>query len=280
MIKKRDKLKPIQPYFVLDTLNFRQEIYLRQGISHFYTFRCREDNGLRTVPDGCMDLFFAYTERGMQCFVRGTVTEFRKQELSGIREIFGVRFMPGIQPALVNVQMKDMLDKHLEMKQVLSGDDHWLSEMEKEMDFYQRIRIFLWAYSKAEKMAELPYGKKAIAMTIKQLIYESDGKIKIADTAAQTGYSERYVHKVFKEEMGFSPKEFCKIIQFQRILDYLNYGEPDKLAEAAVEFGYYDQPQLIRDFKKFAGVTPKKYINIIRSSGYSDRILSNEVPKE
>ena len=37
MIWKKDRLRPTQPYLVFDTKNFYQEIYLRQGISHFYS---------------------------------------------------------------------------------------------------------------------------------------------------------------------------------------------------------------------------------------------------
>lgn len=280
MIVRRDGLKPIQPYFVLDTDHFRQEIYLKQGISHFYSFYCKEIQKLRIVPDGCTDLFFAYAKQRMTGFVYGTVTEFQTQQLEGVEQVFGVRFLPGIQPALISVQMKELLNCHVELEKVLIGDGAWLLEMASEQDFYQRIRIFLQAYSKAEKLVQEPFGKRAIAMTVKRLIYASDGKIKVGEIAEQTGYSERYVHKVFREEMGFSPKVFCKIIQFQRMLDRLNAGVPDNIAEIAVEFGYYDQPQFIRDFKKYAGATPKAYVSTIIESGYVRRIQTNKVPNE
>ena len=31
------------------------------------------------------------------------------------------------------------------------------------------------------------------------------------------------------------------------------------MTEAAVNLGYYDQPQFIRDFKTYCGMTPKRY---------------------
>lgn len=37
---KTDKLRPTQPFLVLETQDFKQEIYLNQGISHFYV-RCK-----------------------------------------------------------------------------------------------------------------------------------------------------------------------------------------------------------------------------------------------
>lgn len=52
---KEDRLRPTQPYFVFDTDCFYQEVYLRQGISHFYTYRVGDAKKIRVVPDGCID---------------------------------------------------------------------------------------------------------------------------------------------------------------------------------------------------------------------------------
>ena len=48
---KTDKLRPTQPFLVLETQDFKQEIYLNQGISHFYTFRLEKTKEITTVPD-------------------------------------------------------------------------------------------------------------------------------------------------------------------------------------------------------------------------------------
>lgn len=272
MIWKKDKLKPTQPYFVFDTKDFYQEVYLQQGISHFYTFHLDVDKPLRSVPDGCIDLFFEFGHGKMQGFACGTRLNYCCEEWTGKNEVFGVRFMPGVQPEFLNVTMKDLVQKRTQIEDVLKGESKWLELLEKEQDFYQRIRIFIEAYTKAEKKRVKPYGKKELILSIKQMVYESDGKIKIAEMQEQSGYSERYINKVFIEEMGFPPKTFCKIIQFQRALDFLNYGAPDKMTDAAVFLGYYDQSQFIRDFTKYAGMTPKKYLKLVETEKYKTKI--------
>ncbi len=275
MLWKKDKLKPTQPYFVLDTDNFYQEIYLKQGISHFYSYHIYTDKPLRLVPDGCIDLFFEYDDKGMQGYVCGTRLKYCIEEWHDTKnEVFGVRFMPGISPELVNCKMKDLLSCKIPIEEVLKGDKEWLQKLSDERDFYQRIRIFIEAYTKAEKKKVKPFGKKEILNSIKQMVYESDGKIRVAEMQKQTGYSERYINKIFIDEMGFSPKVFCKIIQFQRSLDFLNYGAPDKMSDAAMFLGYYDQPQFIRDFTKYAGITPKKYLTLIESQSYKNKITT------
>lgn len=272
MIWKKDKLRPTQPYFVFDTEDFFQEIYLRQGISHFYTYHVSKAEGMRVVPDGCIDLSFEYNGTEMRGYACGTPIEYKIEKRPEFHEVFGVRFMPGVQPELIDVTMRELFDKRVPLEQIIKGDVQWLEKMAAETDFYQRIRVFLEAYTKAEKKREKPYGKKELVLSVKQMVYESDGKIKVSELEENTGYSVRYINKVFIEEMGFSPKTFCKIIQFQRALEFLNYGAPDKMTDAAVALGYYDQPQFIRDFKKYAGMTPKKYFKLVERRDYKSKV--------
>lgn len=272
MIWKKDKLRPTQPYFVFDTEDFYQEVYLQQGISHFYTYRFREAKELRLVPDGCIDLFFDYDDGKMQGWARGTPIEYKVETRQECHDVFGVRFMPGVQPQLLNVTMKELFDRCVLLESILSDDRSWLKALSKETDFYQRIRVFLDAYTKAERKREKPYGKGELVLSVKQMVYDSDGKIKVCELGERTGYSERYINKVFIEKMGFSPKTFCKIIQFQRALEFLNYGAPDKMTDAAVVLGYYDQPQFIRDFTRYAGMTPKSYLKLVEGKQYQAKI--------
>lgn len=272
MIWKKERFKPTQPYFVIDTAEFRQKIYLQHGISHFYTFKVQKNTKRRTVPDACIDLFFEYKQNSMKGYVYGTRPEYTTEEWDDSKEVFGVRFMPGVHPALLNIKMVDVLNERKAIEDVITGDSKWLDEIAKEQNFHQRIRIFLEAYIKAEKTRDVPYGKKKLIQSVKTMVYQTDGTIKISEISANTGYTERYINQVFLEQMGFSPKTFCKIIQFQRVLEFLNYGAPDSMTEAAVYWGYYDQSQFIRDFTRYAGITPHRYLKLIQSTDYKNRI--------
>lgn len=267
----QDKLKPIQPFFVLNTSCFMQEVYLRQGISHFYSFRIEEEIDLPTVPDGCIDIMFEYCRNEIKAYACGSILKHSTQHWEGDCEIFGVRFMPGIMPAGLNALPKDLINKRVLLVDLIM-DRSMIERMAKERDFKHRIKVFLECYTSLEKKAVNPYGKLELCSAVKDLVYESDGLIKISEIAEITGYTARYINKVFIEFMGFSPKVFCKIIQFQRALDVLNYGEIGNMTEVAVKLGYYDQPQFIRDFKTYLGTTPNKYLKMLEEKHYRDCI--------
>lgn len=267
-----DLLKPSQPFFVLDSRDFRQRIYLQRGISHFYSFRIDEPTDLISVPDGCIDLMFEYGEFGMNAYACGTVLKCVNQHWEGGREIFGIRFLPGFFPAGINTMLKDLIEKRVLLIDILD-DINIIPKMAHETDFDKRIQVFLEEYSILEHKRPKSFTKLELCMAVKDMIYKSGGLIKISELSEKTDYTERYINKVFIEFMGFSPKTFCKIIQFQNAIELLNYGPDENFTKRVMELGYYDQPKFIKDFKAYAGITPSKYIKMIHDEKYKEKIL-------
>ncbi|MDD6351597.1 MAG: helix-turn-helix domain-containing protein [Lachnospiraceae bacterium] len=268
---KEDRLYTCQPYFVIDSSDFYQKILVKDGISHFYTFKMMDGQTVRIVPDGCIDLIFGYDlfTGVLRARVGGTTTEYKEKVKNHSERIFGVRLMPGVQTSLLTVTTRDLTGGELPLEEILAGDHSLLDDMAAAATFDQRMVVFLDYYQRYSKKEE-PFGKKSLVEAVKKRVYESDGRVRIHEMEKETGYSERYINMVFLDEMGFSPKTFCKIIQFQRTLKYLNYGAPEKMTDAAVMLGYYDQPQFIRNFTHYAGMTPMRYLRLIREKHYSE----------
>ncbi len=61
-------------------------------------------------------------------------------------------------------------------------------------------------------------------------------------------------------QVGLTPKQFAKIIQFQTSLHYLNNSTYDKLVEVGLDSGFSDQSHFIRTFKKYTEQTPSYYL--------------------
>ena len=181
--------------------------------------------------------------------------------------------MPGRMPVGLNVTLRDLVDCRFYLEDILlDNNGTFVSGMEKKKIFKDRINYFLEEYTKLEMRQEKPFGKMEILMAVKELAYNSGGLMRISEMADTVGYTERYINKIFIEQMGFSPKVFCKIIQFQRSLEFLNYGNVDNMTEAAVNLGYYDQPQFIRDFKTYSGMTPKRYLMLTKRIRYNSLV--------
>ena len=154
---KQERLYPTQPYMVLDCGNFRQRVYVQGGISHFYTCLVQKGQRLRIVPDGCVDMLFIYGDGQMHSFAAGTTLTCREHDSCAGGELFGVRFLPGLQPAFLDVPPKDLLEKYVPLEQVLSGSQDWLREMAAARTFSDRIAVF--GHSQGGLIAGLLGGK-------------------------------------------------------------------------------------------------------------------------
>ncbi len=81
----------------------------------------------------------------------------------------------------------------------------------------------------------------------------------VAETARHIGWSERRFSQVFREEVGFAPKVWCRIQRFQRAVQQLHSGVDVRWAELALDCGYYDQSHFANEFRAFSGVDVTTY---------------------
>ena len=74
------------------------------------------------------------------------------------------------------------------------------------------------------------------------------------------GTSMRSQEKAFKRLIGIDSKKLYSKIKFQNAFQLLESAKHKKLTDIALEAGYYDQSDFCRHFKRFVGVSPKKYL--------------------
>ena len=82
----------------------------------------------------------------------------------------------------------------------------------------------------------------------------------IGDVTGQIGLSAKRFIQLFSGEVGLTPKLFCRVRRFQRVLRLIGTGRPVEWAAVAVDCGYFDQAHFIRDFRAFSGINPSTYI--------------------
>jgi AraC-like DNA-binding protein len=85
------------------------------------------------------------------------------------------------------------------------------------------------------------------------------GFAKVREVARSTGWSERRFSQVFREEVGFSPKAWTRILRFQRAVEQLHAGVDMRWAELALDCGYYDQSHFANEFRAFSGIDATSY---------------------
>lgn len=64
----------------------------------------------------------------------------------------------------------------------------------------------------------------------------------------------------FKREVGISERMFSSIRRFRSVFDRLEAHADESWVMRALETGYFDQPQLARDFQRFLGCSARTWI--------------------
>ncbi|CAN7369063.1 AraC family transcriptional regulator [Variovorax paradoxus] len=80
----------------------------------------------------------------------------------------------------------------------------------------------------------------------------------IAALVARSGYSHRRFIALFRSGIGLGPKEYARVMRFDRALA-LAGGPAQSWADIALTAGYSDQAHLSREFSALAGMPPEAW---------------------
>ena len=90
-------------------------------------------------------------------------------------------------------------------------------------------------------------------------LHQSPGTTTIAELTRTTGLSSRRLSQLFREQIGVSPKLYCRIQRFQQAVQQMHQGVDVPWVELALTCGYYDQSHFANDFHAFSGLSPTAY---------------------
>jgi len=91
-------------------------------------------------------------------------------------------------------------------------------------------------------------------------LVESHGTVPVASLATELGWSRRRLGDRIRADLGLPPKVIGRILRFDRVKRLLERDDGHRLAEIALDCGYYDQAHLNRDFRAFADATPSEFL--------------------
>lgn len=96
----------------------------------------------------------------------------------------------------------------------------------------------------------------------------ADVDTRIGVLADRLGVSHRALIARCRTATGTTPKRHAQVVRFHRFVDAVHAagGTPDWASLAAAS-GYYDQPDVIRAFRRFSGWTPAEYYRLVAEHG-------------
>jgi AraC-like DNA-binding protein len=223
---------------------YAPSLRLRDYVECYWSVQSDTAGALRVLPDGCMDII-ALIEPRPGVRVVGTMTRSNLSELAPGLVRYGVRFRPGVLPALLRVDAREFADASVDIG--AAALDRFACA-ETPRDFVRVVEDWL------KDPPTLDPLQRAIAWTWRQ-----DSPFPVCEAAQQAGLSDRQFRRVAQRLVGIPPKQFARIARFRRALAAGPSRGEKTWADVAAECGYYDQAHLVRDFNDFAGAAPGRF---------------------
>lgn len=272
----KDILYAMQPLMVFAGDKYYMKSAMKDGISHFYRFKVSEKiKDAVVMPDGAIDILFSVNSKNPKSVCYGSTLKLRNINYLPFfkenKEVFGVRFLPGSTAFPGLKEMSDFTNKAIDLSSILEEDDDLIKRINECSDFNEQTRIFTTRYLEYYRKEVINEKENNLYKFVLAEIINSKGNIKMGEISAESGYSSRYINKLFNKYFGMAPKLFIKIIRFQNVLKAFALNK--KIIDITENFGFFDQSHLGKEFKSFLGVSPKKLNDILKSEEYKKRLF-------
>ncbi|MEI2822819.1 MAG: AraC family transcriptional regulator [Chitinophagaceae bacterium] len=227
----------------------------------------------RFLPDGNVNVIIDLTDYPKFIYDNETLKEIqtcRNVWFSGIRnefitipsgkdfEMFIINFHKGRAYPFVQMPLYELTDSVVDGDLVLTNEVMELREMILEVPLIPQKFLAVENYllkKFSNKLITNPFVEFAV-----NKIIQSPNEISIEHISNKVGYSQKHLIKLFKDNVGLTPKGFLKIIRFQKAIQEIGNTKKVDWTKVAFESGYYDQAHFINDFKIFSGFTPNQYL--------------------
>jgi hypothetical protein len=212
----------------------------------------------RIAPDGCPELIFdlgaPYEEQDENgifqlqppALFAGQMTQPLIMRPTGPTELVAVRFEPDGARAFLGRPLSEATDRRLDMVERLTGF------APPSDDPAGQVAAFV---------AWLNDQRRGADWTIDPVI-RAEIEAAAADHPApsRSPTEQRALQRRFADRVGVSPRLLRSVFRFHRVFDHA--ADPDRAEgwlAAGLEAGYFDQPQMARDFRRFLGCTATEW---------------------
>jgi AraC-like DNA-binding protein len=89
---------------------------------------------------------------------------------------------------------------------------------------------------------------------------KNEQSMQIAEFCKKNDISIRKLERLYNRHIGISANTYATLNRFHCSVNQLLKQDFSKLSDVAYDYGYCDQMHFIKDFKRFAGNTPKSFV--------------------
>lgn len=255
----------------------------RSPLSQFVEFLWfREGNHLpqsqsRLLPIGSMELVINLYEDRIPLFDRHSRAECGSTNgtmICGVHSegyiiridsklsVMGVHFKPGGSASVLGLPARELYNQRVGLDELWQGRaaelrDRLIAAPTTENRFLILEQFLVRVMQSPDRTAEA-HRHPVVDFALRE--FRRTPTPSVRAVTDQIGCSARHFNQLFRDQVGLTPKLFCRVRRLRQVL-YLIAGKGQvDWTDLAFTCGYFDQAHLIHDFRSFADCTPTEYL--------------------
>jgi AraC-like DNA-binding protein len=176
--------------------------------------------------------------------------------------VMGVHFKPGGSASFLALPAGELSNQRVGLDELWQGRAAELRDRLIETPMTENrfliLEQFLLRMMQSPDLATVLQKHPAVDFALRE--FKRSPTPTVSAVTDQTGYSARHFNQLFRDQVGLTPKLFCRVRRLRQVLYLIAGKEQVDWAEIAFTCGYFDQPHLIHDFRALVGCTPTEYL--------------------
>jgi len=160
---------------------------------------------------------------------------------------------------LLQLPMHEIVNRVVPVEDLLGRDARSLAEQLVDAPGWPE-RFSIIDAVLARRAAGAPAVSPGVAWAWGRL-HATAGAVPVGELGSELGWSRKRLAARFREEIGLTPKTAARVLRFHALVAGLRTaGAAESWAALAAAAGYSDQSHLVRDVRRFAGMTPTELL--------------------
>lgn len=224
---------------------------------------------LRIFADGntgivfCLNSTILSTDQQVlpRTFVYGQITDYKTLSTNKSISLAIVVFHPFGMHSLLGINANLLKGMLADSQDIFGAGTNELQERLEQSDSMEAMAHLVDHFFKRKIVMQSPL--HAMVSCTTHWMLRRNGIFTAAELMGHTGWQQRSLERAFNDAVGLSPKKLGGIIRLHHYLGGVrDLKAKGKLTALAYDAGYYDQAHLIREFRRFTGLTPGSYTRI------------------
>lgn len=216
----------------------------------------------RVLPMGTVELVINLADgRTSQSGIVGPRSESLIIERTAQDRLLGIHFKPGGAFPFLGFPFGDLHNRGITLSDLWgeAGASRLLCLLHESRTVEMKFQVLeQWLTSIADRPLK---HHAAVSFAMKEFLSDP-GLLSSAEMAERVGFSQRRFIQIFRDEVGLTPKLFCRVQRFQDVITTIQKRDAVDWADIALSFGYSDQSHFIHDFREFSGLSPTEYLGL------------------